>query len=68
MVKLGSREDFRLYHLGRKNKAEKQTRVGFNVGVYVCLGWEVGWVACVVDRIRGLIHSDPVDRHSYREG
>lgn len=43
------------------------TLIGFNVSVDIRLGGEVVWLACVVDRVRSLIHSNPVDRHSHRE-
>lgn len=43
------------------------TSVGFIVGVNVRLGGEPGWVTCIIDRIRPLIHPNPVDGHSYWE-
>lgn len=46
---------------------ETLTMIGFVVCVDVRLGGELGWVTCVVYRVRLLIHSNPVDGHSYRE-
>jgi len=49
---------------GRKKSL---TCIGVDVRVDICLGRELGWVACVIDRIRPLVHADPIDRHGYRE-
>jgi len=55
-------------HRISRRVVETLTLVGFNVGVDVRLGGELGRVARVIDRIRPLIHSNPVDSHSHREG
>jgi len=46
---------------------ETLTCIGADVRVDICLSRELGWVACVVDRVRPLVHPDPIDRHGYRE-
>jgi len=47
--------------------AETLTAIRLDVSIDVRLCGELGRIACVINRIRPLIHSDPIDRHGYRE-
>jgi hypothetical protein len=56
-----------LFITRRRGVTKTLTRIGIDVRVDICLGGELGWIACVIDRIRPLVHSNPIDRHGYRE-
>ena len=50
-----------------RGMVEALTLIGIDIRVDVCLGGEIRWVARVINRVRPLIHSDPINGHGYRE-
>ena len=67
MVKLGSGKWISRLPSEIEGGAETLTRIGLDIRVDVRLGGEVRRIARVIDRVCPLIHSDPIDRHGYRE-